>query len=318
MEERDGMRDANARQTGGIRASGQLSHRADRIARSFSEGRRILLKASACMAFFMLAAPSLASAQAGEACPVVPAPSDAHGPNVVLIISDDHGVADSGAYGNGAISTPNIDALAKDSLRFTNAFATTSSCSPSRSAILSGRYGHDNGMYGLQHAQHHFASFDSVESLPVLLKQQGYRTARIGKYHLAPEAVYAFDRTIDRPAGEEAGELGRSPVEMAELSRSFIDCAGPFFLYYATDDPHRAAPFDIGNKPNSFGNRPQGYPGVSAKEYSPSQVEVPPFLPDTPAVREELAQYYQSVSRMDEGVGRLVAELKAAGKYRER
>ncbi len=68
-------------------------------------------------------------------------------------------------------------------------------------------------------------------------------------------------------------------------------------------------------KPNAFGNRPQGYPGVTPVHYDPKDVIVPPFLPDTPACRAELAQYYQSVSRMDQGLGRLVEILQKAGKY---
>jgi N-sulfoglucosamine sulfohydrolase len=70
------------------------------------------------------------------------------------------------------------------------------------------------------------------------------------------------------------------------------------------DDPHR---------PDAFGNRPQGYPGVEAITYKPGDVRVPAFLPDTPTCRAELAQYYQSVSRVDQGVGRLVEVLREAG-----
>ena len=96
-------------------------------------------------------------------------------PNIVLIVSDDHGREAVGCYGNTSIRTPHIDQLATDGVRFSNAFCTTASCSPSRSVLLTGIHNHANGMYGLEHQAHHFSSFDTVRSLPVWLAQAGYR-----------------------------------------------------------------------------------------------------------------------------------------------
>ncbi|MHC4229746.1 MAG: sulfatase-like hydrolase/transferase, partial [Planctomycetota bacterium] len=154
-------------------------------------------------------------------------------PNVVLIVSDDHGLETLGCYGNPVIKTPNLDALAGEGVRFTNAFCTTASCSASRSVILSGMYNHANGQYGHQHSYHHFISFPNVKSLPVLLTEAGYRTGRIGKYHVAPDEVYKFD--IALPGNS------RSPVQMADNCRDFVgaDDGKPFFLYFCTSDPHR-------------------------------------------------------------------------------
>src|SRR2546422_2377077 len=84
--------------------------------------------------------------------------------NVVLFVADDHGLQ-VGCYGNRVIQTPNLDALAADGTRFINAYCTTSSCSPSRSVILTGLFNHANGQYGLEHEYHHFRSFDNVKSL---------------------------------------------------------------------------------------------------------------------------------------------------------
>jgi N-sulfoglucosamine sulfohydrolase len=246
-------------------------------------------------------------------------------PNIVLIVSDDHGLDALGCYGNPVIKTPNLDALAADGTRFTSAFCTTASCSPSRSVILTGQHNHRNGMYGLQHDDHHFQSFANVKSLPVLLAQGGYRTARIGKFHVAPEAAYAFQTVLSAGAANDPATIGRSPVQMAEQTRGVIEenDSRPFFLYYASDDPHRAnavlpngkPTFDTYPKPNSFGNRSEGYPGITPVRYRPEEVRVPSFLPDTPAARAELAEYYQAVSRLDQGVGRLVQALKVAGQY---
>jgi N-sulfoglucosamine sulfohydrolase len=229
-------------------------------------------------------------------------------PNIILFVTDDMG-ADAGCCGNPVIRTPNIDALARGGIRMTHAFCTTASCSASRSVILTGLYNHANAQFGHEHSYHHFRTYDNVKSLPVLLSAAGYRTARIGKLHVGPEEVYKFDVALPGNA--------RSPVEMANNCRELIaeKSDKPFFLYFCTADPHRGGG-KIGREefaPDAFGNRPQGWPGVKEVKYEPKDVIVPPFLPDTLACREELAQYYQSISRIDQGLGRLMEILKETG-----
>jgi arylsulfatase A-like enzyme len=92
--------------------------------------------------------------------------------NVLLLIADDLG-NDCGCYDNDKIKMPNIDALAKNGVRFTHGFAAVSSCSPSRASLYTGLQSHSSGQYGLEHATHHFKTFDSVKSrLRVLHKQR--------------------------------------------------------------------------------------------------------------------------------------------------
>jgi N-sulfoglucosamine sulfohydrolase len=232
--------------------------------------------------------------------------------NIVMFVVDDQG-RDAGCYGNPVIQTPNLDALAKDGTRFDYAFCTTASCSASRSVILTGLHNHTNGQYGHQHSYHRFQTRDTVVSLPVWLSKAGYRTARIGKYHVAPEEIYAFDQHI---TGNQGGS--RNPVSMAETCRNWIenDKETPFFLYFCTSDPHRGGGYaeNLPYRPNLFGNN-QNYDGVEEVTYNPDDVIVPPYLPDSPECRAELAQYYQSVSRIDQGLGRLVKILKDANQY---
>ncbi|QBG47300.1 DUF4976 domain-containing protein [Verrucomicrobia bacterium S94] len=229
-------------------------------------------------------------------------------PNIILFVSDDHGLDALGCYGNPIIKTPNMDRLAADGVRFTRAYCTSASCAASRSVILTGQFGHASGSYGHVHDYHHFSTFDTVKSLPVMLSEAGYHTAQIGKYHVAPESVYKFDIRYECDP--------RSTIEMAETVTPSIQQNKPFFLYFCPDDPHRGHPFtpDPWDAPNSFGNKAEPYPGETIVKYDPKEVIVPPFLPDTRECREELAQYYQSISRIDQGLGRLLKILEESGK----
>jgi len=237
--------------------------------------------------------------------------------NILFIITDDQSPT-LGCYGDPVAVTPAIDAVARDGMVFRNAFATTASCSASRSVVMSGLHNHRNGQFGHQHGYHKFASFHDVVrlALPRVIARSGYRTAQIGKYHVAPETVYEFESYLKGNS--------RSTVQMAEASRQFITNRRdkrPFFLYFATSDPHRSGGSDQDSKlelkPNLFGNRKQdgAYPGVKEVFYDPDEVPIPPFLPDTTETREELAQYYQSCSRIDQGVARLIQILKEADLY---
>ena len=232
--------------------------------------------------------------------------------NIVVVIADDLSPT-MGCYGDMTAVTPNIDRLAADGTLFRYAFATTASCSASRSVVLSGLHNHRNGHYGHLHSYHKFSSFPWVKTLPVLLAKAGYRTARIGKHHNGPEDIYFFETKI--PGNS------RSTVEMANNCEEFIkaDSDKPFFLYYATSDPHRGGgrANELEHQPDRFGNKPNkgAYPGVQEVFYDPAKVTVPPFLPDTPETRAELAQYYQSTSRVDQGLGRLMEILKKNGKW---
>ncbi len=228
-------------------------------------------------------------------------------PNIVLIVSDDHGREALGCYGNPVVQTPNLDALARDGVRFTNAFCTTASCAASRSAILTGLHNHATGTYGHTHGYHHFACFDNVQTLPAMLAHAGYRTGRVGKKHYAPDQIFPFH--WEQPDSR----FGRDDVKMSEACREFVREPGPFFLYWCSHNPHRAGVLEHHPlRPNGFGNPLESFAGDREVPCAEKDVLVPPFLSDTPEVRAELAQYYQSIARLDRGVGRLISVLEEA------
>lgn len=218
--------------------------------------------------------------------------------NVLLIIGDDQGL-DGASFGNPACDTPNLDRLAKSGTNFKQGYATVSSCSPSRAVILTGLYTHTNGQYGLAHGQYNQHTLPWVQSLPRVLNKAGYRTALIGKNHVLPPEVYPYQQTIG--TAEQSRNVKWVADEAAKIF-SATDPA-PFFVVIGFHDPHRAG--------KGFDNK-RRFPGVEQKKYDPKNVTIPYFLPDDPKVREDLADYYQSLHRMDQGVGLVLDELKKA------
>ena len=218
--------------------------------------------------------------------------------NVLLLIADDLG-RQVGCYGDKVARTPNIDALAARGTRFTHAFASVASCSPSRATLLTGLPTHQCGQYGLAHATHNAHSFRDVPSVPRVLKAAGFRTGVIAKLHVQPPEVYPFD--------QEIRANGRNGAAIAAAAKKFIaDGSGhPFFLVVGFTDPHRAK--------GGFDSKVP-FKGVPQVAFDPKDVPVPYHLPDNPEVRAELADYYGSVARMDFGVGAVLQALKESGK----
>jgi N-sulfoglucosamine sulfohydrolase len=217
-------------------------------------------------------------------------------PNILLITTDDQGL-DVGCYGNPLARTPNLDQLAKEGVRFTRAYVTQASCSPSRSSILTGLYPHQNGQVGLVND---YSMHAGTETLPAMLKKAGYRTGIIGKLHVNPESAFPFD----------FWEI-KSPVQTRYVrkvntaAQKFIDAAGkePFFLMVNFFDPHD--PYD------ALANQCDGLP---KNPYKPEDIRPMDFIGiDVPELRKDIAIYYNCIERADAGIGMLMKTLKDRG-----
>ncbi|GFP60467.1 N-sulphoglucosamine sulphohydrolase [Trichoderma asperellum] len=221
--------------------------------------------------------------------------------NILLVIADDMGKS-LGCYGDSTISTPNIDRLAAEGTLFDNAFASTASCSGSRSVIYTGLHTHQNGQYGLQHSNHHFLTFDHIETAPKLFQTFGYLTGIIGKIHVGPDNVYPWEVRRESPT--------RDVAWVAQEADSFFQLAKEdprsFFLTVGFMDPHRDS------TRGGFGNGDDSVSGPDAT-YDPAKITVPSFLNDIPEVRQEMAEYYRSVGRVDRGFGLIMDALIKAG-----
>ncbi len=224
-------------------------------------------------------------------------------PNIVLLIADDMAWDDCGVYGHKTVRTPNIDKLASEGMRFNRAFLTASSCSPSRSSMITGRYPHSTGAQQL-----HWPLPPDQVTFVELLKKAGYWTAAAGKWHLGEAVKDRFD--LVREANPAGFRLGRAPGQPApQADASGKSGAGqwvstlqarpkgkPFFLWLAAFDPHRD--YEEGIIPNP---------------HRPEDVVVPPYLPDVPETRKDLALYYDEIERLDGYVGQVLAELDRQG-----
>ena len=218
--------------------------------------------------------------------------------NVLFIIADDWSPI-AGCYGNNKIKTPRIDCLAEKGVVFDHAFCTSPSCAVSRASILTGHHSHTHGQYGHCHGIHGFRTSESMTSTPMDLRSAGFATACIGKKHVEPFSVYPFEF--------EPKLNPRNPNEISSAARMFLSANSdkPFYLHVGFSDPHRSE--------EGFGNIPL-LPDVPRIDYTEEEVEVPGFLPDLPEIREELASYYQAISRFDYGVGQLLDLVEDMGR----
>ncbi len=180
-------------------------------------------------------------------------------PNIVFILADDLGYGDVGCYGS-SIPTPNLDRLASEGVRLTQFYSASPVCSPSRAALLTGRYPTRVGIQRVLFPSDTIGIAESETTLPAMLKTQGYRTACIGKWHLGAQPEFlptsrGFDEffglpysgdMLPRPLMRNTAVI-EQPARLDTLTQRYTDEAVsflvrsrdvPFFLYLSHNEPH--------------------------------------------------------------------------------
>jgi len=227
--------------------------------------------------------------------------------NVLLITVDDMSADSLGAFGcKLADTSPNIDALARQSMRFDLAHVVVANCMPSRNVLYSGRYPHNNRVEGFYQVKN-----PGYPVMTDIMKTAGYFTAIRGKVgHSTPYAPYAWDLVLDKlPNGEKAQtkNIASYKTSTEHGIRAAKEANKPFCLVINVSDPHK--PF--------YGEGRRGItvddPNVPSRVFTPEKVPVPGFLFDDPVVRKELAHYYSSVRRADDCVGGILKALDESG-----
>ena len=229
--------------------------------------------------------------------------------NVLLLFADDMG-AHLGVLGNPNVHTPTLDSLASKGMLFTEAHTSVASCSPSRSAILTGMYPHSNGHWRntitpkITDPDSQFTrastKLDKVgvhEEITTLIEQlenNGFYTGITQKWHLSPHWKFPFERRVTAK-----GSL--SKIE-SDLNKFFAEVKDrPFFLQ-----------MNIGNT-----HRPYEHSIEYAQNVNPDHIKVPELFPDTPKARKDLAKYYTTVNGVDKVVHESLQALKRSGMAEE-
>lgn len=241
-------------------------------------------------------------------------------PNIIVIMADDLGYGDLGCYGHATLATPHIDDLAARGLLFRDFHSNGVNCSPTRAALMTGRYQQRSGISGVVTAKSHRHTGLALEEVTFadLLQAQGYSTAIFGKWHLgyAPEfnpVHQGFERYAGFVSGnvdyishiDQVGEVdwwsqdqlqpeeGYSTDLITDHGVRYVQqhAGGPFCLYLAHESPH----YPYQGRADPPGRSP-GKPG------SPKQSQ-----------EERVAAYHEMIAALDDGVGRIVAAVREAG-----
>ena len=204
-------------------------------------------------------------------------------PNILILMSDNHSWNHVGCYGDRTLRTPNIDALAEEGVRFTHAFCPAPSCTPARAAMLTGqdiwRLGEGANLWGTLPSR--FAVYTD------LLEEAGYLVGYSGK-GWGPGDYEAGGWTRN-PAGERFGSF--------EEFYNEVGAGQPFCYWFSSRDPHRPYRVDGGAKAG----------------FDLDSIEVPPYLPDVPSVRGDIADYYAEIEGFDTDVGGHLGLLREFG-----
>jgi len=225
-------------------------------------------------------------------------------PNILFITVDDMNADSVGVFGCPVPdTTPQLDQLAAEGMRFEYAHVQVPNCTPSRNVLQTGRYPQNNGVEGFYDVDVDFPI------LPDLLKTEGYRTGIWGKVaDTTPRSGYAWDAVLKSRGGPGSS---KSTAEVQRLTREFIDASlqakQPFYLVLNFSDPHH--PLFNSRKAKQKGH--DNFP--PSRIFQTNEVTVPGFLAELPKVRQDVTNYYNSVRRADDLIGAALQALDASG-----
>lgn len=222
-------------------------------------------------------------------------------PNILFAISDDQSYPHTSILGDPVVKTPAFDRVAREGVLFTHSFAACPSCTPSRSAILTGRQiwqvGEAGVLFGTLHPEYPLFTH--------LLEDVGYHVGFVGK-PWAPGDWRAGGLSRHPNGKEYATQLEVDPpigINTRNYAANFEDfladrpSGAPFMFWFGCSEPHRE--YDIG-----IGRR---------SGLSENNVVVPPYLPDSPEVRSEILDYYYEIEHFDKHLSRMLKKLEKLG-----
>ncbi len=211
-------------------------------------------------------------------------------PNILFITSHDLG-RHLGCYGQSTVTSPNLDALAAEGVRFANHFGTAPQCSPSRSGLHTGRYPPANGVMGLSHADFAWDLYQDERHAVSYLNDAGYRTALLGIQHVTPDPErLGYDELLGRRTS--AKSIAAGAVDYLARVAEEDD---PFYLEVGFFEPHR--PYDHG--------------GVQPD--APLGVDLPGYVPECPEAEAEFAALQGAIRALDDAVGTILESLSSLG-----
>lgn len=206
-------------------------------------------------------------------------------PNIVIMIADDCSYNDWGCYGSVDSKTPNIDAFAKDGIKFNNCFQAVAMSSPTRHCLYTGVYPVKSGAY----PNHTFVN-DTIKSFVQYFKPEGYTIALAGKTHVSPKSVFSYQYLGNYKDEQGATFQWEKINDFLNQNRE-----NPFFLVMASHEPH--GPYVNGDP----------------SQWDPNKLTLPPMYVDTPEFRKEYAKYLAEITVFDTQVGKICDMLKAKG-----
>lgn len=202
-------------------------------------------------------------------------------PNILWIVSEDNSAYFMGCYGNSFATTPNIDKLASEGFLYTHAYCTNAVCAPSRNTIITGAYAASNGNENMRSK---YPKSEEVHTYPEYLRQAGYYCTNNAKTDYNTSSIVPSE--IWNESSDKAHYKNRPKGK-------------PFFAVFNLGTSHESCIF----KPIP----------TDKLRHDPNKVFIPPYLPDTPEMKHDWAQYYDKLEDMDAQVGDLLKELDQSG-----